>query len=205
MDYYHNQVTEKSWKELQNLRRMFDFTLIGGWATYLYAQTLKSKDIDIIIDYDKLEVLAKLYVVSKNDRLKKYQAVRDEVEIDIYLPHFSKIGIPVEDLMDKTRTVEGFRVLDPDYLCALKLYTLGERGRTPKGRKDFLDVLSLFHARAVDGSRVRKIIETYAWDQAMARFEEFLSESRSAPELDLTVHSYANLKRTIAGQLSAVG
>ena len=48
MEYYHDLVTQKSWEELQQLRKIIDFVLIGGWATYLYTKTLKSKDIDII-------------------------------------------------------------------------------------------------------------------------------------------------------------
>lgn len=197
MDYYHNLITEKSWKELQNLRRRLDFTLIGGWATYMYAKTLKSKDIDIIVDYDKLPVIAKLYNLSKNDRLKKYQAGNEEVEIDIYLPHYSKIGIPVEDIIDKTRVIEGFTVLDPAYLCALKLYTLGERGRTPKGRKDFLDILSLFTSFVFEAVAVRTLITRYHLEASRGVFVDFLSESQEIPELNLSTHSYAKVKRAI--------
>ncbi|MEK9143527.1 MAG: hypothetical protein AAB481_02785 [Patescibacteria group bacterium] len=202
MDYYHNLVTEKSWKELQNLRRRLDFTLIGGWATYIYAKTLKSKDIDIIVDYDTLPVLTKLYDLSKNDRLKKYQAANDEVEIDIYLPHYSKIGIPVEDLMGKTRVVEGFTVVDPDYLCALKLYVLGERGRTPKGRKDFLDILSLFLSSLIDAAVVSALITRYHLEASRDILVDFLSESQEIPELALSTHRYAKVKREIVEAVS---
>lgn len=202
MDYYHNLITEKSWKELQNLRRRLDFTLIGGWATYMYAKTLKSKDIDIIVDYNKLPVIAKLYNLSKNDRLKKYQAGNEEVEIDIYLPHYSKIGIPVEDLMDKTRVIEGFTVIDANYLLALKVYTLSERGRTTKGRKDFLDILSLFISSSVDGETVRTILGRYHLDDARRNLGDFLSESRDALELGLSTHKYAKVKRAILKALS---
>lgn len=59
MEYYHDLVTQKSWKELQNLNKLLDFVLIGDWAAYLYTKTLKSKDIDIIVDFDTLSLLRK--------------------------------------------------------------------------------------------------------------------------------------------------
>jgi len=50
-EFWHNLITEKSFGLLQNLRKQFDFILIGGWAVYLYTQSLKSKDIDIYIPF----------------------------------------------------------------------------------------------------------------------------------------------------------
>jgi len=136
MAYYHELVTQKSWEELQKLKKLVDFVLIGGWATYLYTKGLKSKDIDILINYDQLPKLEKVYEFYKNGRLKKYEAIKGEVQIDIYLPHFSQIGIPIEVLVDKAKSVEGFAVLEINYLVALKIFALQQRGRSLKGRKD---------------------------------------------------------------------
>ena len=143
MEYYHDLVTEKSWQELKYLSRSLNFVLIGGWAVYLYTRQLKSKDIDIIVDFNQLPVLEKNYALSKNDRLKKYEAVKEEVQIDVYLPHYSRLGLPVEDLLSRSQGLEGFKVLDADYLAVLKIFTLRQRGRSPKGGKDFLDIISL--------------------------------------------------------------
>lgn len=158
MEYYHSLITEKSWQELLILKKAVDFVLIGGWAAYFYTKALKSKDIDILLGFDQLPIIEKLYRLNKNERLSKYQAVKGEIEIDIYLPHFSQIGIPVEDLMDKTMAIEGFKVLDINYLLALKIYTLADRGRTPKGRKDFLDLISLIMSGRVDLKKAREIM-----------------------------------------------
>ncbi|MEK7566016.1 MAG: hypothetical protein AAB506_03150, partial [Patescibacteria group bacterium] len=98
--FYNDLVTQKSWQTLQDLRGRLDFILIGGWAVYLYAKALKSKDIDLIINYDQLERFKPEFEVIKNDRLKKYEARREEVQIDIYLPHYSNIRIPLEDITD---------------------------------------------------------------------------------------------------------
>jgi hypothetical protein len=35
-EFYHDLITEKSLKVLQDLKKKFDFILIGGWAIYLY-------------------------------------------------------------------------------------------------------------------------------------------------------------------------
>jgi len=160
-EYYHDLVTEKSWEELKSLRQLLDFVLIGGWAVYLYTLALKSKDIDIIIDYDKLPLIGQHYQLSKNDRLHKYEAIKGEVQIDIYLPHMAQIGIPAEEIIKYVKSVEGFKVVDINLLFALKLFTLNERGRSPKGRKDLLDILSLFISGQCDPAAINKHIDNF--------------------------------------------
>ncbi len=71
MQYYQDIITSKSFKILQGLKHQFEFVLIDGWAVFLYTQSLKSKDIDIIIDYQSLDKLRSAHDLSKNDRLKK--------------------------------------------------------------------------------------------------------------------------------------
>ncbi len=82
MDYWHDLLTEKSWKILQDLKGKFSFILIGGWAVYLWARTQKSKDIDIIVDLKTLADLKKQYTVNKNDNLKKYEIKYDKNKQD---------------------------------------------------------------------------------------------------------------------------
>lgn len=67
MQFYHQVVTEKSFLALQELKRKYRFILIGGWAVFLYTHSLKSKDIDIIIDYNELGALQKDYPIIKNE------------------------------------------------------------------------------------------------------------------------------------------
>lgn len=197
MNYYHDLVTEKSWRELQQLQRRLPFVLIGGWAVYLYAKALKSKDIDVIVDYDQLPILQKHYLLRKNERLKKYEALQGEVEIDIYLPHYSRLGIPVETLLLHAKKVEGFTVLDSDYLIALKIYTLSQRGRSSKGKKDFLDIISLLRSSETPPSRVQQLLAEYKLRPAWQTFGQFLDEYTQLPELNLNVHQYNRLKQSI--------
>lgn len=204
MEYYHDLVSQKSWEELQNLQKTVNFILIGGWAVYLYAKTLKSKDIDIIIDYNQLPALKNLYGLFKNDRLKKYEAVREEVQIDIYLPHYSRLGIPVEDLIPNVKSVEGFKLLEPNFLTALKIYTLAQRGRSPKGRKDFLDLLAMIVAKKCDLTEVLKIAKRYGLQLELETFKTFLDEQDEIPELNLNPHYYSKLKKEIDLSLAGV-
>lgn len=202
MEYYHNLITQKSWEELTLLKDKIDFVLIGGWAIYLYAKTLKSKDIDIIVDFDQLTILEKHYQLSKNERLKKYEARKDEIEIDIYLPHYSELGIPVEDLQKQTENIEGFQVLSPAYLSVLKIYTLSIRGRSPKGRKDFLDIISLIVAQKDILSKAKGIIKQYAMQDQLKTFLEFLKENTQIVELNLSSHHFAKFKKEIIEALN---
>jgi len=202
MEYYHELVTQKSWIELQKLKEKLDFVLIGGWATYLYTKTIKSKDIDILIDFDKLPIIEKSYQIVKNDRLKKYEALKGEVQIDIYLPHYSEIGIPVEDLMKKTFNLEGFTVLESNYLLALKIYTLQQRGRTPKGRKDFIDIIAIVESDIINWDIVISVIKEYGLSSVGDNLKDFLAENYELLELDINKHKYSQLKRNLLNKLS---
>lgn len=193
MAYYHDLVTQQSWEELQKLKKDLDFVLIGGWATYLYTKALKSKDIDILIQFDQLAILAKNYLLSKNDRLKKYEAIKSQVQIDIYLPHFSTLGIPVETLLSHSISLEGFTLLDPNFLLALKIYTLNQRGRSVKGRKDFLDIVSLVLSRHCDLSVTQDLLQKYQITKSV--LSQLLQETTHLPELNLNAHQFSRVKK----------
>ena len=196
MSYYHNIITQKSWEELTKLSKTCNFVLIGGWATYLYTKTLKSKDIDILTQYEELGKLREIYNVTKNERLKKYEARREEIQIDIYLPHYSIIGIPVEDLMKQTSSFEGFTLLKKEWLLALKIYVLNQRLRTTKGEKDFLDILSLFKTD-INSPQLLIIVKKYKLESELKIFMEILNERNEVLELDLNRHKYKKLKSNI--------
>ena len=197
MAYYHDLITEQSWQELIQLKKLIPFVLIGGWATYLYTKSLKSKDIDIIIDYPVLSRLKVAYDIRKNDRLHKYEAVKGPVQIDIYLPHYSKLGIPAEEIMTHSRTMEGFTVVSPNTLFTLKMITLVDRGRTPKGRKDFLDLLAITKSQTIDYQSVIQLLTIHNQLSAVSTFKTFLDETTHIQELNLNTHSYAKLKKQI--------
>jgi len=198
MVYYHDLVTQQSWEELKKLHTICDFTLLGGWAVYLYTHGLKSKDIDILVDYSELPKLQKQFEFVKNDRLHKYEAIRGPVQIDIYTPHYSQIGLPVEILLAHTQLVDGFRVILPQYLILLKLFTLSQRGRTPKGRKDFLDILSLYLSLKTNPFVLAaKLAQVYKLQPSLKFFTRILSENTDIPELTLNNHQFAPIKQSL--------
>lgn len=201
MAYYHDLITQKSWKELKVLKNKADFVLLGGWAVYLYTKQLKSKDIDIIVNFDQLSVLEKNYQLFKNERLHKYEAVNGEVQIDVYLPHFSQLGIPAEDLVDRHNIKDGFKVLDVNYLFALKIYTLAQRGHSAKGRKDFLDLLSLVIFGGCAFTKIIGIAERYNLKEQIFVFKNFLDNYIEVSELDLNAYKYSKLKKAIIANL----
>lgn len=202
MTYYHDLVTEKSWEELKKLHTICDFTLLGGWAVYLFTNGLKSKDIDILVDYTELPKLQKNFEFVKNDRLHKYEAIRGPVQIDIYTPHYSKLGIPVEILLANAQIIGGFRVILPEYLVLLKLFTLRERGRTPKGRKDFLDILSLYVALGTKPfADAALLAKTHNLTSSLQFCSQILSENTNIPELSLNNHAYSVIKKSLLSLL----
>ena len=51
-ELWNEVVVEKSYEILNNLKAELDFVVIGGWASWLYTKTVKSKDIDIYVNFE---------------------------------------------------------------------------------------------------------------------------------------------------------
>ena len=120
MNFYHSITTDKSWQLLLNLRKKYKFILIGGWAVFLYTRALKSKDIDVVIEFSELEKLRDEFIITKNNRLKKYEAKAEGLDIDIYVPFYSNPGLPAEVLKEFVVNLEGFKVPQKEILAILK-------------------------------------------------------------------------------------
>ena len=201
MDYYHNLVTDKSWKLLQALRKTHDFILIGGWAVFLYTMALKSKDIDLVVEYEELERLKKEFEASKNDRLKKYEAKSQEIEIDIYVPYYSNPGIAAEELKKYVASVGGFKTVKPEVLAILKQKALSQRMGTPKGRKDLIDLVSLFILTDFDFSELRSISKSFGLEDLALSSKRILEKTFELPEVGLNPHQMAKVKKAILSKI----
>jgi len=200
-EFYQELITEKSFKTLQVLRQKFNFILIGGWAIYLYTKALKSKDIDMILDYDELEKFKREFNVFKNDRLKKYEVKTEGIDIDIYLPYFSKLGIPIEEVKNYTQSVEGFLVPIPEILLILKIYVFEKRKGTNKGEKDKIDIFSLIADEKIDWQEYKKLVEKYNLKELNQKLKELISSAKTIPELNLLNHQISKLKKKILEKL----
>lgn len=194
MDYYRDIITQQSWAALQSLVQEHSFVLIGGWAVWLWTKRLKSKDIDIVIDFTQLSKLKQKYPLTKNDRLKKYEIVDRSVSIDIYVPHWSIVGIPAEDLLPMAVPREGFRVAPPEALLITKQIAYQSRAGSSKGRKDLVDIISLLLLDDFNWQSYHNITKKY--DPTLSHTLSLLLASHtSMPEIDLNPHVFAKLKR----------
>lgn len=158
MEYWNTIITEKSWEVLQKIKKEINFILIGGWAAYLWAKSHKSKDIDIIVGYKELNKLKLRYNLKKNDSLKKYEIKVNEIDIDIYVPFYSKLPI-LENIESYTSGAEGFRIVTPEALLVLKQAAEISRAYTEKGLKDRIDILDLLIKCEIDFQVYDKIIK----------------------------------------------
>lgn len=201
VEFYHDLITEKSFKILQDLKKKFDFILIGGWAIYFYTKTLKSKDIDIVIDYDELGKFKKEFSIFKNERLKKYEAKVEEIDIDIYLPYFSDLKFPIEEIKNYLQSIEGFKVPIPEILLILKIATYLERRGTTKGEKDYLDLFTLIKNEKVDWKTYKELIENYKLENLNQKLKEIILVAKAIPQLNLFNHQISRIKRKILEKL----
>jgi len=202
MQYYHDLITQKSWQLLLILKKKYDFVLIGGWAVYLYARTLKSKDIDLIINYPVLEQLKEEFTVVKNDRLKKYETKTEETDIDIYLPYYSELGLPADEVIKLTTMLENFKVPDVEILALLKAKALLERKNSVKGRKDLIDLVSLFSLEGFDFKKLGQHARKFQSENLLRVIVEKVKSTTKIDELNLNVHKMAEFKRRTLPKLT---
>lgn len=196
-EFYHNIVTAKSFELLQSMKKQFNFVLIGGWAVFLYSHALKSKDIDIIIDYPELAKLKEQYQVAKNDRLKKYELKQDETDIDIYLPHYSALGIDVEKIAQNAVLREGFLVPELETLFMLKSFAWKSRRGSAKGQKDELDIFSLAKLSEFDWIKYSRYVQAHQFSKYHNEFVELLKTARDIDELNINEQQMAKLRKKI--------
>lgn len=196
-EFWSELVTRASWEKLKEMSREFDFILIGGWATYLWTKAHKSKDIDIAVDYETLDWLSKKYQLTKNERLKKYEIKLAEFDIDIYLPYFSELGLPVEELGSYVSVVEGIKTVMPEMLLILKQSAEIERRGSTKGRKDLIDILTLLVHAPFDIKKYREILKKHRKQnlEAELKTEIKLFSEKDLDYIGMNRHSFAKWKR----------
>ena|SRR3989344_3807447 len=197
MRFYHDLATNESWETLKAWRKQYGFMLIGGWAVWLYTKGLKSKDIDVVMDYEALAQVKEKVEVVKNERLKKYEARQGPVDIDIYVPFYSHPGLPAEELGQFRVTLGGFGTVRPEVLAMLKQAAWLARQGTVKGRKDMIDWLSLVTTEAFDGEEYQRLMMRYKLQSVGKRVGELVREVTFVPELGWSEHVVAKVKKRI--------
>src|SRR3990167_5190345 len=166
-NFWHNSITERSFFALQELRRDFDFVVIGGWAVYFYTQSLKSKGFDV----------------------------------DIYVPHYSELGLPLESVLSDYEIIDGFKVPQKEFLLIMKIFTYKERKGNIKGEKDKIDIFSILNFTEIDWTIAKNIIEKNNLFFAREELTEIMKSTNEIAELGLNVKKTADLKRKITREL----
>jgi len=187
MEFWNDISTEKSWELLKKLSKQLHFVLIGGWGIYLWTHAMKSKDIDVLLTkWEDLEEIKKQYEPKKNDRLKKYEIIVSDIDVDIYLPHYSQMIIPCDQLVTMNVTKEGFHVLKPEPLLILKQQALLDRKDSIKGQKDRIDILALLSNKTIDFKEYKRLVEHY-------KIPYFADELKKTIRLAKEEYSYLNI------------
>lgn len=200
-DFYQQFLTDKSFSLLTGLKKRFKFILIGGWAVYFYTQALKSKDIDIIVDFSQLNDLKSKFVMEKNDRLKKYQIKLEGVDVDVYLPHYSELGFPVEAIGQKTTVVNGFTLPEKEVLLFTKLAAYRGRQGSVKGQKDLIDVIGLVALEDFDIRYFTKLSQEYQLDKLRGLLKIMISQTKEVDELNLNCHAFTKVKKNLLAKI----
>lgn len=203
MEFWNSALTEKSWTVLQDLKKeQFRFVVIGGWAAYLWTKQHKSRDIDIVLpDIKDLGFLKQKYTLNKNDNLKKYEIKFDEIDVDIYVPHFSKLTLPVEEIMLHTGKVEGFEVVLPEILLILKQGAELDRQYSIKGQKDRIDIMTLLCFSRLNLNDYHRLLKKYNLDNFWQRLKQIITTFEDVRHLNLTVHHYSKIKKQLLQRL----
>src|SRR3989338_5965325 len=197
MEFWNSLLTEKSWKIMQSLKKeKFRFIIIGGWAAYLWTKQHKSRDIDVIIpDWKDLEILKEKFTLIKNSRLNKYEVKFNELDLDIYMPYYSKLAIPLEDTIGETTKIEGFEVVLPEILLILKQGAEHDRKDSVKGQKDRIDIMTLLCYARIDFNKYRKLLAKYKLEKYRQRLKEIITTFRDVKHLNLNLVEFTKLKK----------
>ena len=139
---------------------------------------MKSKDVDIIVDYDTLEKIGLENILKKNERLKKYEIKFQEISVDIYLPYFSKIIIPPEDILKKTAIIKGFKTPMIEELLILKQQAEMERKNSIKGLKDRVDIMCLLFSGNINFKRYNDLLEKYGLKTFKNRLKKIIVSAK---------------------------
>lgn len=176
MEFWNSLLTERSWKILQDLsQKPFRFILIGGWAAYLWTKAHKSKDIDIIIPhFNDLEYLKNNYQLKKNDALKKYEIQFEEIDVDIYVPYYSRLALPIEEMVNYTSRIESLNVIQPEALLILKQGAEEEREHSTKGLKDRVDIMTLLCLAKIDFKKYRDLVQKQQLERFISRLRQII-------------------------------
>lgn len=205
MEFWNSILTEKSWNILKDLnKKPVKFVVIGGWAAYLLVGLHKSKDIDIIVDTKDLIYFKENYDLRKNERLKKYEVKFQETDLDIYTPYFSKLTIPVEDIINYKTKIQNIYTIIPEVLLILKQGAEEEREVSVKGGKDRIDIMTLIFYSNIDFNKYYSLLKKYNLLRYYDRLKKIINNFKEIDYLNLNPREFKLKKEEISKKLKFV-
>lgn len=87
--------------------------------------------------------------------------------------------------------------MEKEILAILKQKALLERANTPKGRKDLVDLVSLFSLKDFNWQKYHKVTTEYKLEEYLKSVKEIIQKTREINELDLNVHQLARFKKKV--------
>jgi len=136
------------------------------------------------------------YKLIKNDRLKKYEIKFGEIDVDIYVPYYSKLSLPIEGLKNYFTVVEGFKVVTPEILLILKQGAELDRGNSVKGQKDRIDIMSLLFYSDIDFKKYNEIIKKYNLNYA-AELKRIIKGFKDLKHLNTNAKDFKKIKNEL--------
>jgi len=196
MEFWNDIATDRSWGVLIKIGKRFEFMLIGGWACYLLTKAIKSKDIDMIVDFGTLEKLRHEFPVKKTGLLRKYEAKIEGISVDIYVPHYSRFPVPAEEIAKNSMWREGLKIPKPEILLILKQQAEMDRMHSVKGQKDRMDILNLLinSNPGINLNDYKKLAKKHGLGEFRKRLLKIISESKKEYEY-LGIRDPGKIKR----------
>ena len=163
----------------------------------MWTKIHKSRDIDIVVDFNTLNKLKKRFTLEKNDRLKKYEIKMGEFDVGVYLPHYSKLAFPLEFLRDYVQNIEGIKVPIPEVLVFLKQGAEMARRGSIKGKKDLIDILVLLVYSNFSLEKYREIAARLSLKELESELVKEISlfNPKDLEYLGMNLNEYAKWKK----------
>jgi hypothetical protein len=150
----------------------------------------------MVVSLEELRKLEGLYAVVKNPRLRKYEFLVEGVGVDLYVPFYSDLGVPAEELLRNTTSLSGFTLPLPEYLLITKQKAELERTNSDKGLKDRIDILAMLMRSAVSIENYAKILSQYKLDHYLRELVRIISNAQEElRQLGMTNPREANMIR----------
>ena len=118
-------------------------------------------------------------------------------DMDIYVPEYSELSVPIKDIIKTAVIHEGFSVPKQEILLLLKLGAFSNRKESIKGGKDSIDLLGLIFYADIDFKILSRFISRYGLEAYSRLLLNVLDgfDLSMIKYLNLDMNKFAKLKK----------